>query len=80
MHARYPGQLGLEMKHGLESGIARAQISEGAPEQRKKLRLVMVGLGANFDQLDEIRRGLRPAKIFPDSTKWIPKRDFRQRM
>jgi hypothetical protein len=38
----------------------------------------MVGLGADLDQFDEIRSGLRSAKIFADATEWVPERNFRQ--
>ena len=80
MHAGNPRQLGLEMKHGPKIGIVRAQIRESAPEKSEELRLVMVGLGADFDQFDEIGRGLSSAKIFADATKWVLERNFRQRV
>ena len=68
------------MKDGPKIGIVRAEISESAAEQCKELRLVMIGLRADFDQLDEVGGGLRPAKIFTDTAKRIFQRNFRQRM
>lgn len=80
MHAGDARELGFEMEHRAEARILLAQISESAAEQREELGFVMIGLGADFDQLDKIRGGLRPPKIFTDAAKRIFQSNFRQRM
>src|SRR5947208_16858101 len=52
-------------------GITLIEVTEGAFEQMKDLRFVMLDLGADFDQLDKIRRGLRAPMISSNSYKCI---------
>ena len=80
MHACDLRKFRLEMLDGAQVWILRAQIAESAPEQREKFRLVMVGLGAELDQLHEIGSGLGARKFLANSTEWIFQRHFRERV
>ena len=73
-------QLSFEMENDAKIWIVRVQISESATKEREEFRLVMIGLCADFDQLDKIRGSLRPPKIFADTAKRILQRNFRQGM
>ena len=76
MHARDPRQLGLEMRNRAQVWLIDIEITEGATQKAEQLRLVMIALGANFNQLDKIGRGLGTEIIFPDPRKGIAQRDF----
>src|SRR5207302_9830311 len=52
-------------------GITLIEVTEGAFEQMKDLRFVMLDLGADLDQLDKIRRGLRAPMISSNSCKCL---------
>src|ERR1043166_772722 len=54
VHAGYARKLSFEMGDGAQIRIVGIEITEGATEQGKKLRFVMVALGANFNQLDKV--------------------------
>jgi hypothetical protein len=80
MDAGNTRELGFEMEHRAEIGLVAVQIGERASQQRKQLGLVVIGLGAKLDQLDEIRSRPGPAKTLPNSGKRILQHDFRERM
>ena len=68
------------MQNGAQIRIAAVQISERAPQKREQLRFVMIGFGAQLDQLDKVGRGLRSPEIFADAAEWILEHNFCQRM
>jgi len=80
VHAGDPRQLRFEMKDSAKVRIVRIDISEGAAQEREEFRLVVIRLGANLDELHEIRGGLCSPEIFANSAERIFQRDFRQRM
>src|SRR4051812_13732619 len=69
-----PGQFCLEVQHRAQIGIVAIQITKGAAEERKKLRLVVVRFSAKLDQFDEVGCRLGAPQIFPDAAEWILQR------
>lgn len=64
-------QFRLEMRDGTKIRVVFVEITEGASQERKEFRLVMIPLGANLDQLDKVGGRLRTEIILADSGKWI---------
>ena len=76
MHARDSRQLGLEVRDRAQVWLIGIEITEGATQKPEQLRLVMIALGANLNQLDKIGCGLGAEIILPDTRKRIAQRDF----
>src|SRR4051812_17252563 len=64
------------MRDRAQVRIIAVQITERAAQKRKQLRLVMIALGANLDQLDKVSRSLSAKIIFPDTGERIFEDDF----
>ena len=80
MDARDARQLGFKMRDRPQVWIVRVEVTEGAAQQREQFRLVMIALGANLDQLDEICGRLSPNVILPNTGEGILEDDLSQGM
>lgn len=76
MHAGDSRQFGLEVRDRAQVWLIGIEITKGAAQKPEHLRLVMIALGANLDQLDKIGRGLGAKIILPDTRERIAQRDF----
>ena len=54
MNAGNARQLGFEVRNGAQIGVVLIEIAERSSQQGEQFRLVMIALGANLDQLDEV--------------------------
>src|SRR6266404_7006343 len=80
MHAGDPRELGFEMRNRTQVWIVGVEVSKRPAQECEQLRLVMITLGANLDQLDKISRGLGAQIIFADAGERISEDDFGQRV
>ena|SRR5437762_10877782 len=80
MHAGYPRQFGFEVPNRPKLRIVRIEITESAAQQFKQLRLTVITLGAQLDELYEICGGLRARIGFPDSGERISQNYFGESM
>jgi len=80
VHAGYARKLSFEIGDGPQIRIVGIEITEGTAEQGKKLRFVMVALGANLDQLDKISRCLGAQIILPNTGKGISQHNLGKRV
>src|SRR5205814_8758482 len=81
--ALHPGdarQFCFKVKNGALVEIILIEVTESALEQMKDFRYVMLDVGADFDQLDKIRRGLRAPMISSKSCECIDQRNLTQGM
>ncbi len=78
MHAGDAGELELEMGERARGGFFFAQESEGALQEREELRFIVIGLGADLDQLDEVGRDLHARVAGADAGEGIREHDFAQ--
>src|SRR5436853_6104717 len=60
--------------------IVGVKITKRAPQERKQLRLMMIALGANLNQLDKVSGGLSAEIILADAGERILEDDFGQRV
>lgn len=79
-HARYAGELILEMRESAQIRLRVIEKTEGPLQQGENLRLVMLPFGANLDQLDKVGGGLRPQMMSANSSECICDRYFAQRV
>src|ERR1700719_2200870 len=63
MHASYACQFALKVQERPKIRIAPIEIVESPAEQTKQLRVAMVSVGADLDQLNEIRSRLHPQLV-----------------
>ena len=80
VHTSDASELCFKVSNRALVGITLIEIAEGALEQMKDLRFVMLDLGANFDQFDKIRRGLGASMIRSNSGERIQNHNLTQGM
>jgi len=80
LHTSDARQFCFKVKNRALVGIILIEVTESAFEQMKDLRFVMLDLGADFDQLDKIRRGLRAPMISSNSCECIDHHNLTQGM
>ena len=71
VHTGDARQLRFEMRHRFQVRIVLVEIPKSALQQMKQLRLMMIRLGANLDQLNEVGRCLRAQMCFANTGKRI---------
>jgi hypothetical protein len=76
VHTGDSGQLGLEVHNRSKVWLVTIKVTKGTPQKPEQLRLMMITLGTNFDQLDKIGGGLGAEIILPDTRERIAQRDF----
>ena len=80
LHPSDARQFCFKVKNRPLIGIILIEVTESALEQMKDFRFVMLDLGADFDQLDKIRRGLRAPMISSNSCECIDHHNLTQGM
>src|SRR5437867_6675850 len=80
MHAGDPRELGFEMRNRTQVWIVSVEVTKRPAQEREQLRLVMITLGANLDQLDKISRGLGAQIILTDARERVFEDNFGQRV
>jgi hypothetical protein len=80
VHTGDTRQLSLEMRDRARRRVVCIEITESPAHQSEQFRLAMIALGANLNQLNKIRRGLRTQIIAANSGERIFQDDFRERM
>ncbi len=80
MHARDARQFSLEMRNNMRAGIIDRKITECPLQEIKNLRLVVLRLSANLDQLDKIGGCFGPQIISANPGEGIPNCDLAQGM
>src|SRR5437762_7099394 len=80
VHTRDTRKFCFKMSNRALVGIMLIEIAEGAFEQMKNLGFVMFDLGTDFDQFDEIRRGLSAPMIGSNSGERIEHHNLAQGM
>ena len=80
MHPRNTRELSFKMCDRAHVRIIGVEITERSPQKRVELRFVMIALGADFDQLDEVSRGLSAQIIAANSDERIFDDDLGQRV
>ena len=80
MDAGDPRELGFEMRNRAQVWIVGIEVTKRSAQEREQLRLVMITLGANLDQLDKISGGLGAQIILADAGERIFEDDFGQRV
>ena len=80
MHAGDAGEFRFEMRNRAKIRIALVQITESPPEKCEQFGLMVIGFGANLNQFDKIRSGLRAQIILANPAEGIFQRHFRKRV
>ena len=80
MHSGETRQFRLEMPHRAQGRIVRVEITESAPQQMENLRRRVLRLGAEFDEFNEVGRGLCAHIILSNADKRIPQDRLRKRV
>ena len=80
MHAGDAGEFRFEMRDRAKIRIVLVQITESPPEECEQFGLVVIGFGANLNQLDKIRSGLGAQIILANPAEGIFQRHFRKRV
>ena len=80
MHAGDAGEFRFEMRDRAQIRIVLVQITESPPEKCEQFGLVMIGFGANLNQLDKVRCRLGAQIIFANPAEGIFQRHFRKRV
>ena len=80
MHPGNPGKLRFEMQNRPTVWIVGVEVTKGASQQPEQLRLMMIALGANLDQLHEVGRRLGAQVILANSSERIFENDFSERV
>jgi len=80
VHAGDAGQLGLEMRDRARRRIVRIEVTERPSQQFKQFRFAMIALGANLNELNKIRCGLRAQIITANPGERILEHRFGERV
>src|ERR1700693_4938789 len=77
-HAGDASKLSFKMGDRAQGWIVGVEITERATQEREQFRLVMIALGANLYQLEQVGSRLSAKIILPDAGERIFEDDFRQ--